>query len=77
MTDTVERLTWATQMKLRDGSIGHDHGPCPRTGKHRVFVENGMRDGNGQITGTTWLLDDEGFARADRQQSPHDAIGPA
>ena len=69
---TLQRLAWAPQIKLRDCSIGHRHGVCKITGKHRVFVEGG-----GVTGGTTWLLDDAGFARANQVESPTDAIGPA
>lgn len=51
-------------IRLRDGGIGTYHGVCPITGKHRV----NYRD-------TIWLLDNDGFARADRQPSPQDYTG--
>lgn len=52
---------------LRD-KTGIYLGQCELTGKHRVRVDNNT------TWHTTWLLDDDGFCRGDKEPSEYDNI---
>lgn len=72
-------INWKGRLRSRDNKPAF---LLPRDGwqdvtgdqRRRVFVPS-RRDGSvDSEAGTVWLCDDEGFARADRQPSPHDVV---
>jgi len=73
-------IEWQRKMQTRGGKIGHYQGICPLTKKHRLQTSNKYREYNPSDqtdTYTTWLLDDAGYARGDRQHCAEDCVGPA
>jgi hypothetical protein len=67
-------VNWTQRVRLQNGSEADYLGRCPITGKHRVHQAS---PSNPTGPTTTWLLDDDGRCRGDKQPCGEDYAAAA